>query len=170
MSSSQSEEQTMFFTREKKRIRPIRSANDISSCAREMIHPIKSQSDVWVSRQNSCLLHVRASQDFAHIQRENLYVEAIKKSFTRRKVKSETSCKLKWNSLVYFTVDTINEDSRQNNSRRGKQKETQTGKSKDGNFTVYLCLQLCFRPCTDYVYTLYTILSLLLPSSPWFLF
>ena len=104
----------------KKRIRPIRSANDISSCAREMIHPIKSQSDVWVSRQNSCLLHVQASQDFANIQRENLYVEAIKQSFTRRKVKSETSCKLKWNSLVYFTVNKINVESRQNNSGRGK--------------------------------------------------
>ena len=72
------------------------------------------------SHQNSCLLHVRASQDFANIQRENLYVEAIKQSFTRRKVKSETSCKLKWNSLVYFTVNKINVESRQNNSGRGK--------------------------------------------------
>ena len=48
----------------------------------------------WVSRQNSCLLHAQASQDFAHIQQENLYVEAIEQTFTRRKVESE-----KWNIL-----------------------------------------------------------------------
>ena len=149
--------QTMFF----KRYFFMSEKNDTSN---------QKPKGVWVSHQNSCLLHVQASQDFAHIQRENLYVEAIKHSFTRRKVKSETSWKLKWNSFVYFTVNTINEEGRQNNSRRGKQKETQTGKSKDGNFTVYLCLQLCLHPRTDYVYTLYTILSLLLPSSPWFLF
>ena len=85
-----------------------------------MIRPIKSQSDVWVSRQNSCLLHVQASQDFAHIQQENLYVEAIKPSFTRG-VKSETSWKLRWNSFVYFTVNKVNVKSRQNNvQQKGK--------------------------------------------------
>ena len=117
MISSQSEERTMFFTREKKkkRISPIRIANDIFPCVREMIRPIKSQSDVWVSRKNSCLLHVQAS-----IQQENLYVEAIKQSFTRRKVKSETSWKLKWNSFVYFTVDTAGKSTAEGKNRRSK--------------------------------------------------
>ena len=75
-------------------------------------------------------------------------------------MKRKTSWNLKWNSFVHFTVNKINVESRHNNSRRGreKQKETKTGKSKDhGNFTFYLCL----RPSTDYVYTLFTSLSLL---------
>ena len=75
-------------------------------------------------------------------------------------MKSKTSWNLKWNSFVHFTVNKINVESRQNNSRRGREKpkETKPGKSKDhGNFTFYLCL----RPSTDYVYTLFISLSLL---------
>ena len=159
-----------FSHMKKKRIRPIRSANDISSCVREMIRPMKSQSDVWVSRQNSCLLHVQATQDFAHIQRENLYVEAIKQSFNRRKVKSETSCKLKWNSLVYFTVNKINVESRQNNSRRGKTEGDANWQEQGWKFYLLLVLAVVLTSMHGLcLYSIcYTVITV--PSSPWFLF
>ena len=46
ISSSQSEERTMVFTREKKMIGPIRIANDVFSCVRKMIRPIRSHRGV----------------------------------------------------------------------------------------------------------------------------
>ena len=55
ISSSQSEERTMVFTRAKM-IRPIRIANDVFSRVKKMIRIIISHRGVSVSRQNSRLL------------------------------------------------------------------------------------------------------------------
>ena len=46
ISSSQSEERTMVFTREKKMIRPIRIAIDVFSRVTKMIRPIRGHRGV----------------------------------------------------------------------------------------------------------------------------
>ena len=146
MRSSQSEERTMFSHVKKKK--------DTSNQNRKRHFFMSEKNDtsnqkpkgVWVSRQNSCLLHAQASQDLVHIQRENLYVEAMKQSSTRRKVESD-----KWNKCR----EPAKQQQKGKNRRRSKPARARV------DITFYLCLQLCLRPCTDYVCTLYTILSLL---------
>ena len=100
ISSSQSEEWTMIFTR-KKMIRPIRIANDVFPSVRKMIRPIRSHRGVWVSRQNSLLLLQLA----APLHTFNV------KSFTQRVFLAKTVkniSQMEWNSFVCFTVDKEN--------------------------------------------------------------
>ena len=111
ISSSQSEERTMVFTREKM-IRPIRIANDVFSRVRKMIRPIRSYRGVWVSRQNYRLLLQLAAR-FAHIQREKFYSEF----FSQKKWKTFR----KWSGIISFVSLSIKKtvESRRNNSGKG---------------------------------------------------
>ena len=115
ISSSQSEERTMVFTGEKKKmIRPIRIANDVFSRARTMIRPIRSHRGVWVSRQNSRLLLQLAGPLRTHSTRKVL----LKEFFSLKKWKTFR----KWSGIVSFVSLSIKKtvESRRNNSGKGK--------------------------------------------------
>ena len=113
ISSSQSEEWTMIFTR-KKMIRPIRIANDVFPSVRKMIRPIRSHRGVWVSRQNSLLLLQLAAPLRTHSMRKVL----LKEFFSLKQWKTFR----KWSGIVSFVSLSIKKtvESRQNNSGRGK--------------------------------------------------
>ena len=111
MSSSQSEEWTMVFTREKM-IRPMRIANDVFSHVRKMIRPIRSHRGVWVSRQNSHLFLQLAKRRFSHIRGEKFFSKSF---FSLKQWKT-------WSGIVSFVSLSIKKtvESRRNNSARGK--------------------------------------------------
>ena len=79
ISSSQSEERTMVFTREKKK---------------KMIRPIRSHRGVWISRQNSRLLMQLAAPLRKHSTRKVL----LKEFFWLKKAKNISA--IEWNSFV----------------------------------------------------------------------
>ena len=83
ISSSQSEEQTTWFSRVKKMIRPIRIAKDVISHVRKMICPIRSDRGVRVSRQNSRLLLQLAAPLRTHSTRKVFLV--LKEYFSLKK-------------------------------------------------------------------------------------
>ena len=103
----------MVFTREKM-IRPIRIANNVFSCVRKMIRPIRSHRGVWVSRQNSHLLLQLAAPLRTHSTRKVL----LKEFFSLKKWKTFW----KWSGIVSFVSLSIKKtvESRRNNSRKGK--------------------------------------------------
>ena len=69
-----------------------------------------------------------------------MYVEAIKPSFTRDE-KSETSWKLQWNSFVYFTINKVNVESRQNNvQQKGKTERDANWQEQGWKFYLLLVL------------------------------
>ena len=113
ISSSQSEERTMVFTRAKM-IRPIKIANDVFSRGRKMIRPIRSHRGVWVSRQNSHLLLQLAAPLRTHSTRKVL----LKEFFSLKKWKTFR----KSSGIVSFVSLSINKtvESRRNNSGKGK--------------------------------------------------
>ena len=115
MSSSQSQEWTMFFTHVKKMIRPIRIANDVFSHVRKMIRPIRSHRGVWVSRQNSRLFLQLAERRFTHIQGEKFFSKSF---FSLKKWKTFH----KRSGIVSFVSLSIKKtvESRRNNSGGGK--------------------------------------------------
>ena len=115
MSSSQSEEWTMVFTRKKKMIRSIRMANDVFSPVRKMMRPIRSRRGVWVLRQNSRLFLQVAERRFAHIRGEKFFSKSF---FSLKKWKTFQ----KWSGIVSFVSLSIKKtvESRRNNSGRGK--------------------------------------------------
>ena len=91
-----------------------------------------------------------------------MYVEAIKPSFTRD-VKSETSWKLKWNSFVYFTVNKVNVESRQNNvQQKGKTERDANWQEQGRKFYLLLVLASMHGLCLYSMY--YTVITV--PSSP----
>ena len=94
ISSSQSEEQTTWFSRVKKMIRPIRIAKDVISHVRKMICPIRSDRGVRVSRQNSRLLLQLAAPLRTHSTRKVL----LKEFFPLKKWKTFR----KWSGIVSF--------------------------------------------------------------------
>ena len=119
MSSSQSEERTMVFTREKSDT-SNKNRERCFSRVRKMIRPIRSHRGVWVPRQNSRFWEALAACGVA-LQTFNV------KSFSRRVFlvkleKWKTSRKLKGNSFVCFTVD--EEDCRE------PAKQQRTGKNR----------------------------------------
>ena len=77
ISSSQSEERAMVFTREK---------NDTSNQNREMIRPIRSHRGVWVSHQNSRLLLQFAAPLRTHSTRNVFF--STQRVFLAKKVKN----------------------------------------------------------------------------------
>ena len=113
ISSSQREERTMVFTREKM-IRPIRIANDVFSRVKRMIRPIRSHRGVWVSRQNFRLLLQYAAPLRTHSTRKVLLKEffSLKKWKTFRKLSGIAS-------FVSLSIKKTVE-SRRNNSGKGK--------------------------------------------------
>ena len=111
ISSSQSEERTMVFTREKQ--------NDTSNQNREsrvtkMIRPIRGHRGVWVSRQNSRLLLQLPAPLRTHSTRKVL----LKEFFSLKKWKKFR----KWSGIVSFVSLSIKKtvESRRNNSGKGK--------------------------------------------------
>ena len=115
MSSSQSEEWTMVFTRKKKMIRSIRMANDVFSPVRKMMRPIRSRRGVWVLRQNSRLFLQVAERRFAHIRGEKFFSKSF---FSLKKWKTFQ----KWSGIVSFVSLSIKKtvENRRNNSGKGK--------------------------------------------------
>ena len=77
ISSSQSEERTMAFTREKNDIRPIRIANDVFSRVRKMIRPIIEATEVFEFRAKIPAFYCSLQRCFAHIQREKFYSKSF---------------------------------------------------------------------------------------------
>ena len=78
MSSSQSEEWSMVFTREKSdTFIQNRERCNVFSHMRKMIRPIRSHRGVWVSRQNSRLFLQLAERRFAHIRGEKFFSKSF---------------------------------------------------------------------------------------------
>ena len=104
ISSSQSEERTMVFTREK---------NDTSNQNRERCFFMCEKNDTSNQKPQRCVRFApkfppfigacSLQRPFADIQREKFF----SKCFCRIK-KWKTSRKLEWNSFVCFTVDEVN--------------------------------------------------------------
>ena len=72
MSSGQSEEWTMVFTREKNDTSNQNRERGFFTCEK-MIHPIRSHRGVWVARQNSHLFLQLGERHFAHIRGEKFF-------------------------------------------------------------------------------------------------
>ena len=111
ISSSQSEERTMVFTREKNDT--SNQNRDVFSRVRKMIRPIKSHRGVWVSRQNSSLLLQLAAPLRTHSTRKVL----LKEFFSLKKWKTFR----KWSGIVSFVSLSIKKtvENRRNNSGKG---------------------------------------------------
>ena len=110
MSSSQSEERTMVFTREKNDT-SNQNRDNVFSRVRKMIRPIRG---VWVSRQNPRLLLQLAAPLRTLSTRKVL----LKEFFSLKKWKTFR----KWSGIVSFVSLSIKKtlDSRRNNSGKGK--------------------------------------------------
>ena len=111
-SSSQSEERTMVFTREKM-IRPIRIANDV-------FH-VWEKGYVQSEATEVCEFHAKIPAFYCSLQRCFVHIQRYEKSFTQRvflakKVKNISE--MEWNGFVCFTVD--KENGREPAKQQGK--------------------------------------------------
>ena len=116
MSSRQSEEWTMVFTREKKWDGQSESRKMFFSHVRKMIRPNRIHRGVWVSRQNSLLFLQLAERRFALIRGEKFFSKSF---FLLKKWKTFQ----KWSgivSIVCFTVDKGNCGELAKQQRKGK--------------------------------------------------
>ena len=113
ISSSQSEEWTMVFTREKWYVQS--ESRTMFFHVRKMIRPMRSHRGVRVSRQNSRLFLQLAERRFAHIRGEKFFSKSF---FSLKKWKTFQ----KWSGIVSFVSLSIKKtvESRRNNSGRGK--------------------------------------------------
>ena len=117
MSSSQSGEWTMFFTREK---------NDTSNQNRERCFFTCEKNDTFNHKPQRCVSFAQKFPSFlaacwaplrTHLRRKVF----LKEFFLIKKVKN--ILEMEWNSFICFTVDKETAESRRNNSGRGKTKQ-----------------------------------------------
>ena len=118
MSSSQSEEWTVVFTREKSDTSNQNRERCFFTCEKNDTSN-QSHRGVWVSRQNSRLFLQLAEHRFAHIRGEKFFSKSF---FSLKKWKTFQ----KWSGIVSFVSLSIKKtvESRRNNSGRGKQNKT----------------------------------------------
>ena len=115
MSSSQSDEWNMVFTREKNDTSNQNRERCFFTCEKNDTSNQKPQRCGWVSRQNSRLFLQLAERRFAHIREEKFFSKSF---FSLKKWKTFH----KWSEIVSFVSLSIKKtvESRRNNSGRVK--------------------------------------------------
>ena len=110
ISSSQSEERTMVFTREKSDT-SNQNRERCFSRVRKMIHPIRSHRGVWVSRPKFPPF-IAACSTALHTFNEKRFTQRV---FLAKKVKNISE--MEWNSFVSFTGDKENNSGKRKTER-----------------------------------------------------